>query len=283
VTVAVSCNLSDGVVLAVDSAVTVPDGQGGVAKVYENAEKLFQLKDRPIGIAAFGIGALGTRSIGSFIQEFEQTNPSGVVTAENTIADVVEGLRAFFMDRYQHELVEALEQFHGKRFAEIPAEHKPVLGLVVGGFSHEAFLSEVWEITVPIHETPESAVQHRGPGNFGSNWFAMFDPIRRYIKGFDPQLLDQVITWAIRARGGEERDPTPEEMEELGGILGQFEYQIPFAAMPMDEGIKHTRFLAELVVNHHRYAVGAPVVGGDVKVGSVTYRGGRFDIHEDRA
>src|SRR5206468_6888121 len=40
--VAIACNLSDGVVLAVDSAVTVPDpAGGGVAKVYENAQKLF--------------------------------------------------------------------------------------------------------------------------------------------------------------------------------------------------------------------------------------------------
>jgi integrase len=55
VTVAVACNLSDGVALAVDSAVTLPDGTGGIAKVYENAQKLFQLGDRPIGIAVFGL------------------------------------------------------------------------------------------------------------------------------------------------------------------------------------------------------------------------------------
>jgi hypothetical protein len=48
------------VLLAIDSAVTLPDGGGGVAKVYENAQELFQVADRPIGIAAFGLGALGT-------------------------------------------------------------------------------------------------------------------------------------------------------------------------------------------------------------------------------
>jgi hypothetical protein len=48
VSVAIACNLSDGVVLAVDSAVTVPDPTGaGVAKVYENAQKLFQLGESP--------------------------------------------------------------------------------------------------------------------------------------------------------------------------------------------------------------------------------------------
>jgi len=64
-TVAVACNLAEGVVLGVDSAVTIHDSQGLVVKVYENAVKLFQLGEKPIGIAAFGIGALGNRIIGS--------------------------------------------------------------------------------------------------------------------------------------------------------------------------------------------------------------------------
>ena len=50
---------------------------GGVVKTYENAEKLFQLGDRPIGVAAFGIGALGERNIGSYIREFEMRDPDG--------------------------------------------------------------------------------------------------------------------------------------------------------------------------------------------------------------
>jgi hypothetical protein len=281
VTVAVSCNLSDGVVLAVDSAVTLPDGSGGIAKVYENASKLFQLGERPIGIAAFGIGALGTRSVGSYVREFETLNPGDVVSAGSSLADVVEGLRAFFLESYQREVVPLLEQAHGAPFEEIADEHKPVLGLVVGGFSAGAFLSEVWEISIPIHAVAGSAVLRRNQGDFGTNWFAMFDPIRRYIKGFDPQLIDQLVGWFVQKRGGQALEP--EEISEIHGLLAGFEYQIPFAAMPLEEGIQHTRFLAELVVSHHRYAVGAPVVGGAVRVGSVTYRGGRFDIHAERA
>src|SRR5208337_2936439 len=58
--VVVSVNLADGVILAVDSAVTLPGPppipgqplppdmmQGGVLKVYEDAAKLFPLGDRP--------------------------------------------------------------------------------------------------------------------------------------------------------------------------------------------------------------------------------------------
>ena len=76
-TVAISLNLSDGVVLAADSATSIPDGAGGVAKVYENAEKLFELGNRPIGVAVYGIGAFGVRSVSSYLNEFEQRDPGG--------------------------------------------------------------------------------------------------------------------------------------------------------------------------------------------------------------
>jgi hypothetical protein len=279
VTVAVSCNLSEGVVLAVDSAVTLPDEQGGVAKVFENAEKLFQLGNRPMGMAAFGLGALGSRSIGSFVHEFELLDPGEVLERSTSLEEVVEALRAFFLERYQAEVTPALEQFHEKPFAEIPNEQKPALGLVVGGFSSGEFLSEVWEIGIPLNSDAGSATLRNGRGHFGTTWFAMFEPIRRYVKGFDLSLINELIGYLV-ARGG---DLSDEEQAELSEILERHEYAIPFASMPMTEGIEHARFLAELVVNHHRYAVGAPVVGGRVHVGSVTYRGGRFQIHQPRS
>src|SRR5262249_60196294 len=122
-------------------------------------------------------------------------------------------------------------QLHGMDFAAIPPEQVPLLGLVVGGFSHDRFLSEVWEIAVPLHSERNSAVLRRGEGDFGTNWFAMFDPIRRYIKGFDPNLVEALLAWFVQKRDG--RTLEPEELEELSGILAGFEYQIPFAAMPL--------------------------------------------------
>jgi hypothetical protein len=279
-TVAVSCNLSDGVALAVDSAVTLPDASGGVIKVYENAQKLFQLGDRPIGIAVFGLGALGSRSIGSYLREFETLDPNGVVSGRTSLQDLVEALRDFLLTSYMAQVAPVLERQHGTRFDELAPTQIPVLGVVVGGFSDGAFQSEVWEISVPLHSTTDSATCWRQQGDFGTNWFAMFGPIARYMKGYDPELLGEVIDYVVSARGGLLLDP--QESAHLQGILNSHEYQIPFALMPIEEGIEHTRFLAELVVSHHRYAVGAPVVGGRVKVGSVTYRGGRFQIHADR-
>lgn len=104
----------------------------------------------------------------------------------------------------------------------------------------------------------------------------MLDPIRRYIKGFDPALLDEVVGYLVTSRGGAAL--TAQEESDLSDILGKHEYYLPFGAMPIAEGIEHARFLAELVVSHYRFTFGAPVVGGQVNVGMVTYRGGRFQM-----
>ena len=61
-------------------------------------------------------------------------------------------------------------------------------------------------------------------------------------------------------------------------LMAQFEYLVPFAAMPLEEGVRHVRFLVEMVINHHRFSIGAPVVGGQVKIGKVSYRGEGFEI-----
>jgi hypothetical protein len=275
-TVAVSCNLSDGVILGVDSAVTVTTPQG-IAKVYENAEKLFQLGERPIGVATYGLGAIGGRGIGSQLRELEVTDPNGIVRGQTGMSDVAETIRDFFMLSYVRDVVPALEAELGKKFSELAPEQIPVLGLVVGGFSYGAYLSEVWEIILPQHSTQGSAVCRRGQGNFGSDWFATFDPIRRYIKGFDPRLLDEVAGYFVNLLG---RPLTSTENSQVGLVLQKYEYSVPFAAMPMDEGISYTKFLVELAINHHRFAVGAPVVGGRMTIGKVSYRGERFQILE---
>jgi hypothetical protein len=46
----------------------------------------------------------------------------------------------------------------------------------------------------------------------------------------------------------------------------------------MDEGVAYVKFLVEMVVNHHRFAVGAPIVGGKARIGLVTYKGEKFQF-----
>lgn len=279
-TVAIACNLSDGVILGVDSATSVPS-PSGVMKIYESADKLFQLGARPIGVAAFGLGGILNRTIGSYLREFEHLDPNGVLNAAPATMDkVVEELRGFFYRIYMSTLAPALAQELKMPFEKIPPDKIPIIGFVVGGFSPNSYLSEVWSFVVPINDKPNTATQNRKQGDFGTNWFALFEPLQRYIKGYSQTLLDDLVGFFVN-RSGKPSPLTPTEQKTLSGILAKHEYQIPYFAMPIREGIEHVRFLVSMVVNHHRYAMGAPVVGGKVNIGLVTYKGEQFKILGD--
>lgn len=273
-TFAISLNLPDGVILGVDSAVTL-GGSKGILKVFENAQKLFQLAEKPVGIATYGLATLGERSIGSFFREFELLDPKNIVSKPSSVKDIVEELRAFLHRKYLSIVVPLLEKAIEKKYDEIPANEKPVLGVVVGGFSNDAYLPEVWEIVIPIHDQPNSARLWNGQGKFGSTWFALNTPIIRYVKGCDPALLTGVVDYYEKLRG---QKLTPQEEKDLLKVVIPFEYAIPFASMPLQEGIAYVRFFVEMVINHHRFVIGAPVVGGKACVGLVTYKGEKFQI-----
>jgi hypothetical protein len=106
-TVAISCNLSEGVILGVDSAVTVPVGNH--YKIWEHAQKLFQMGDRPIGAAIYGLAGLGDRSIGSYFREFQEKDPGDVLKSKNDVADVVEAVRIFMHAAYHATVVPAIK------------------------------------------------------------------------------------------------------------------------------------------------------------------------------
>jgi len=275
--VAVACNLANGVVLGVDSAITMSDSEGRVVKVYENAQKLFQLGEKPVGLAIFGMAMIRTRSIGTYVREFELEDPSQVVSGPATMQEIVEQLRQFFVGIYQNTVIPDIESRTGQRFDELPNEQKPLVGLAVGGFSADALLSEVWEIQIPFHDTPNSAKQWRAQGDFGSIWFALNEPIYRFKKGYDRALLKELKQYFAQLRGA---PLTPEENAMIEQMVAKYEYMIPFPAMPIEEGIAFVRFLVEMVIKHHRFAIGAPIVGGKARIGLVTYRGEKFKILE---
>ena len=71
-TIAIALKVGDGVVLGADSAATL-SGEGGVANVYFNAEKLTNLvKGLPLGMASYGLGGLDGRSVTSLSKDLRQ-------------------------------------------------------------------------------------------------------------------------------------------------------------------------------------------------------------------
>ncbi|MBZ5695958.1 MAG: hypothetical protein LAN36_11445 [Acidobacteriia bacterium] len=264
--VAVLCNLSDGLIIGVDSAITVSDSNG-IQKVFEDGEKLFQLAGK-IGVAAYGLGGLEGRSIGSFVHEFELAHAD---IAALPVSDVVERLRQFFMGVYTRYA----ENLFERPFDEIPADQKGLLGLIVGGYSPGAFLSEAWHIQIPVDAAPNSSTRLCGPGSFQVNWFATFIPIERYLLGYDRNLLSEIFDFVVELLG---RQLTPEEIARFAPIRDKYGYRIMLDSMPIQAGIDYVRFLVQLAIQHHHFASPHPVVGGKAKLGLVTYKEERFRL-----
>jgi hypothetical protein len=270
VSVAVLFNLSDGLVLGVDSALTAFDSQG-ISKVFEDAEKLFQLSNLPIGIASYGIAGLESRTIGSFLREFERTGVGHENLAEISIAAVAEHLRRFFLELY----VRNAQTVFGVPFDQIPDDRKGSLGLIIGGLSPGQFLSEVWHVNIPWNNTENSAVRVFGPGEFGCAWFASSTPIQRYIKGIDYNFLAE---WTALIEQLLARPITAAEQAQFRQIAEKYEYRIPTDSMPIQVRIECARFLVSLVIGHYRFTERDPIVGGKAKIGVVTYKQESFRL-----
>jgi hypothetical protein len=272
--VAVSLTISDGLIMGVDSAVTVSFG-AGKTNIYEDAEKLFQLGEKRIGIATVGMAGIGERSVGSFIREFESKDPDGVMARSCPLSEVVESVRKFFYESYAAIVIPAVEQLQGVPFDQVPAADRPMLGLLVGGYSDGEFLPELWKITIPEAKAAGSAQQLQKRGSAGLTWHAAFGPINRYIKGIDAGLLVNLEALVLKIL---KRPFAPEELKEFQDILARSEYQFVYASMPVSSGIRFVRSLVNLVIEHYRMVAEDSVVGGEARVGVATYKSDKFQI-----
>ena len=74
-TIALAVKVNDGVILAADGASTLTlvdstTGEGGVANVYNNANKITNLlKGSPIGMITWGSGSIGIESIATLAKD----------------------------------------------------------------------------------------------------------------------------------------------------------------------------------------------------------------------
>jgi len=218
------------------------------------------------------VASLHGRTTGSFIREFI-VDPANADLATLDLKEITERLRRFYFDYYRS----FAEKVHGKPFDEIPTNVKGLLGLVVGGFSPGSFLSEIWNIEIPTHCAPYSAVQKNAPGNFGFSWYASSAPITRYLKGIDQELGAKVRSQFEVIVG---RPLNEEELGKFQEILNGHEYRIKVEGMPIQSGAACARFLVDFVIGHYVFAETHPIVGGKPKIGIVTYSHDAFTISD---
>jgi len=256
--VVVTVKVSEGLVLVADSAGTIegeikgPGVQGrGVLQIYYHAKKISHLRDYPVGTLTWGISNLGARNIESLIKEYEPNLPP------------VEEAGQYKVEEIARNLSKSISKEYDKTFQTIKEESKrPVLGIIVCGYSTGNFLPEQYRRIFPVEREivnlrPDSP---DGKPNFGANWYGVTDAIARLFLGFDPRLEDEFVNAGF-------------EREKVHSIIRSFEYPVIFDGMPLQDAIDLAVFLASASIWRSRFHVGAPTVGGDIDVAVITHRG----------
>lgn len=257
-TFAVSIKINDGVVLAADSAATIPitvaGGAKGAANVYEHAEKVFNLrKGRPLGMVVWGIGGIGRSSMPTLVRDLRvelSGDGDNALRADYRLAEVAsQASRFIHSDRYE------------PTYADVAPENRPRYGFIVAGFSGGAdvpeehlFEVERGEVRGPLEINPGVAGTITAAGQS--------EPVFRLLFG-----RGQEMGRVLRNDLG-----VPEDQVEpaLRVIENRLSVPLVHPAMPLQDAIDLAEFLVDLTCRWYRFSPGAPTVGGPIEIAAIT-------------
>lgn len=233
-TIVACVKVYDGIILGADSATQImgkdPQGNMAVLKTYQNAKKLFQFQELPIGILTYGIGNIEKKSIETLLRDFDRDNPvsSG---SEYRVEDLTKKLFNFFKDIYD------------QKFGAIAEERKkPVLGLFISGYSHLSTEGEEWEFILPVHTEPN---QVRGPDEFGSSWRGASIPFTRLYFGMDPRAKKDLIDSGF-------------DENVMKKIFDKYKSPVVYDGMPVKDAVEFVKFILRTTIGLSSFEIGAP-------------------------
>jgi hypothetical protein len=255
-TIVVTVRVTDGIVLAADSATSFTDASGHVAKIYNSANKIFNLvKVWPIGAMTYGAGSIGTDSISTPSKNLRThlspvplgaQDPIALDRATYSIEDVATKARDFFQERY-------------KAAYAIPVPGY-FLGYRVCGYSGEGALPEAWEIRI-LENSCEGPIRIYEDDKFGPRWSGESEALDRLILGVGSKLPDALV--ALGADPATVSDTVKELVNHLYASLY-------LAAMPIQDAIDLARFLVETAVKFAHFSLRPATVGGPIEIATIT-------------
>lgn len=264
-TIAISIKTNDGIVLASDSASTVigtgPNGQLGIVNVYNNANKVFNLrKGLPIGAITWGAGSIGHASISTIMKDFRQAL-SGKDEARRdwklsleppgyTIESVAARLKEFVID-----------DLYIKGYPD-GSDLKPDLGFIVAGYSaQDSPLAEEFQIEVRNGQC-FGPIPLRAKHEIGLTAGGETEALNRLLTGIAsglPQVLQDLF-----------KVPPAQSSEVLAMMRQVLSVPIVIPAMPLQDAIELGEFLVDLTIKFSRFTPGPPTVGGPIEIASIS-------------
>jgi hypothetical protein len=262
-TIAISIKINDGLVLASDSASTIigkgPDGSLGVLTVYNNANKVFNLrKGFPIGAITWGAGSIGQASISTIMKDLRQafggkgrSHPDWELDGEGyTVELVAQRLKRFVFD----ELYSSV--FTGDQ------DQRPDLGFIVAGYSAaDAPMAEEFKIEIR-NGVCDGPSRLRAPEEIGLTAGGETEALNRLVNGV-PSGLMGALNSALKLNSDQSR-----KVLEL--LQQQLVAQLLIPAMPLQDAIELAEFLVDVTIKFSRFSPGAPTVGGPIEIAAIS-------------
>jgi hypothetical protein len=258
-TIVVTIRVTDGIVLAADSATSFTDSAGHVAKVYNSANKIFNLvKVWPIGAMTYGAGSIGTESISTLsktlrdrltprrVKQPEKPDPIVLDRASYTIEDVAKKAKGFFEEHYKAAYPQPVPGYF--------------LGYRVCGYSKPANLPEAWEIRI-LENSSEGPVRIYEDAHFGPRWAGESEALDRLILGFGSKMKEALIAL------GAPPDVADQTLLQLANHLYA---NLFLPAMPIQDAIDLAHFLVETAVQFSHFSLRPATVGGPIEIATIT-------------
>jgi len=236
VTIIACVKVRDGLVLGTDSMSHISSG-GRFLRSYENAHKLFQVGQLPMGVMTYGLGNVGPRSIESLMREFGDT-----LNAQRAVGTVADALFAFMEDQYDAWA------------ATLPAEATPPeLGFYMAGYSRNAVFADEREFVLPRDSKP---LEPRKRDDVGATWRGVEFPFIRLGNGY-----------ALRVRQRlEEKGMQP---AEIGAVLDDLGIEVQFDGMPVQDAIDYATFILKTTIGYSTFSMAVSPCGGPLQVAAI--------------
>jgi hypothetical protein len=233
-TIVVTVKINDGIVLASDSATTFSDDGGTVVKIYNNANKVFNLvKGLPIGGLTWGAGGIGAASVSTITKDLRRrlagddpAHPDWKLPTDYTIEGVANRVKQFFFDELFKE-----------EFGDGPPTGF-FLGFKVCGYSAGAGLPELWDIRI-MEDRVIGPQLVRGQDSAGPNWDGEYEAMDRLILGVGAKFKNVLM---------EEGLADEQAAEGTNRVISKLSVPVVLAAMPIKDAIDLAAFMVETTI-----------------------------------
>jgi hypothetical protein len=231
-------------------------GNIGVYTIYQNADKIFNLKkESPIGAITWGSGGIGTASISTIVKDFRKMteNPEGewfINPNDYSLQDVARNFRRFVFDEKYQEA-----------FGDWEEDQRPAIGFIIAGYSSNEDMAEEWRIAINHGNCPDPE-EVRDRNDSGIIWNGEPEAITRLYYGFSSGL-----STLLQESGFID----PANIDQLMAMLSQ-RLAVPLITppMPIQDAIDLSKFLVDMTIKYKRFCPGAPTVGGPIDVAAIT-------------